>query len=1176
MKSRAFSVTSLPMRRPQSHRGDSAAALLITLACITILSGLVIAYLAHSLVEMQISTASAGQTSAVLFARGSVDAVIGELQQEITAGSIAYAPSGSDLRDPATLFLPVTNTTMVPSRMDLNAPLNVLKRSAYNVPFYTNGAPYNTSWPPPNWAANFSTTDPGTTGRAISLARWNEPLLMPTASSTSTNLTPTNSFIPPDWIYMSRTAGPVTNWSSALVSNTVAGALNTNCVVGRYAYVVYDEGGLLDANAAGYPSSVTASMVRHKISEACADLTQIGLSSTDIAALVAWRNPNNGANAVTYTNYIYNAATNAFLTPAAGERLFTSRQQLIAFLTQNVAQNAADVERMEAALPFLTHFSRELNAPSWYPQTNLAGVYTYYKNATNVPPTATNIFAPLAPAVTSYTNSSGLVILPKQSVAFSRFPLSRLAWLGSNGPAGGATPTQIQQSFGLVWDGANYAWEYVGPTGSTVQNSIALLANISGREPNFFELLKAGILSGSVGMVPTVQVGTFPNFGGIDTRYNMASVGAAYNNIDPHLMEIGLAMIDQASSATLPTRIEFGANTGTSALYGNKNLPYLYRMVYSPYRPATEPLEGTNRVMFDAWAEPVFWNPYQTVTTNTGSLQIRLRADGVYNATVGQFGAKILAETATLDQRTCLPEVQCGPAGANTQTGGGNGSSIELDSASAAAFSSETANPAILSSLLTNGITPVFNDLRAQNPVGWSIGNADLYTEVNNGVSVTYAGFWLGHIYAPNPPAPDADYTTNSPPTGIPFYTSFFYSNTQQTKTEIHQFVLEANYGGGTFLEVQRMPFNYNGGLYVEEGDDFMTLQRRLNFMTFNDPRTGRFSWDLMQPKDYSNDATPVAPLTALDLASPTWTTFMSGTTNFSALISRVPVTSASITLTPSGGANINPTTVDTFRFADNMAASGTATTPNYKDTDGAQRPADGWWSSSSANTLPMQNYQPDRPVLLNRSFYSVGELGYAFRDMPWRSLNFSSSNSPDAGLLDFFSVNDGYAGVTNQPVVGGRIDLNTPHPEVLAAMLNGAARAQLYSAYDVSSSDAASMAKAITNLTTTLPLLNKSEIATRLAPNDPTVVTNATSEPGIDTNIKERREVIVRALASAGQVRTWNLLIDVIAQTGHLPPNATGFNNFLITAEQHYWAHVAIDRYTGQVISLQLEPVSE
>jgi hypothetical protein len=123
-------------------------------------------------------------------------------------------------------------------------------------------------------------------------------------------------------------------------------------------------------------------------------------------------------------------------------------------------------------------------------------------------------------------------------------------------------------------------------------------------------------------------------------------------------------------------------------------------------------------------------------------------------------------------------------------------------------------------------------------------------------------------------------------------------------------------------------------------------------------------------------------------------------------------------------------------------------------------------------------------------------------------------------------------------------------------------------------------MANVITNLTWNstmpMPLLNKAELATRVAPADPTVVASPSTQTQIDTNIKERREVIVRALAGSGQVRTWNVLIDVVAQSGHLPPNATGFNDFLVTAEQRYWAHVAIDRYTGQVVSLQLEPVSE
>ncbi len=1173
------------------RRTDSGAALVIALACIVILTGLVLAVLTHSMLETQVSDASASQTEASLFARGAADSVIGELKQEITAGSVStYPPTGSDMRDPNCFFLPATNQAMVPYRMDAGAPANVIKRSAYNVPFYA-GTYYNTTtWPAPNWAANLSTTNTGVTGRAISMARWNKPLLMP-LSPTATDLTPTNTFIPPDWIYMTRTGGPATTWNASLVPNT---SNNTNSVVGRYAYVVYDEGGLLDANAAGYPSWVNSSMVRHKISEACADLTQIGLTTADIDTLVTWRNPINATNspASAYTNYVYTAATNAFLTPASGERIFTSRQQLIAFLTQNVANgDSTAVARMQAALPYLTHFSRELNAPSWYPQTNIAVSgflsYPYLSNSTNNPPTATttNIFSPLARAGSSYTDVSNLTVQKNQAVAFGRFPLSRLSWLGTAGLTNGATATQVVQSFGLVWDGPNYAWKYVGPTISgPVLSSVSTLAQVTGRQPNFFELLKAGILAGAVNVVPSPQFSSFPNFGAIDSRY--------YQN-DQQIMQIGLSMIDQASSAVLPTRIEFGSNTTgdwNGALYGNKNLPYIYKMVFSPYRPSSMPPDvnanGTyNNQWFSAWEEPVFWSPYQTVNTNNATaLQIRIRADGTNNGTAGQMGAQTVAQGAGSSlganlNLSCQPEITCGPAGSSTGAGGVNGSSIELDSTSASTFSSLTGTPVLLSSLLTNGITPVFNDLRAVSPPLWPTqANADVYTESG----CTYAGFWLGNVLARDPPdlfQPTYQFNTTTP---VPYSQALFYSGIKSYRAN-YLFVLEANYGttaSPNFLEVQRMQNQYTSGAAVEEYDNFTVLQRRLNFFTFNDPRTGRFSWDIIQPSDYNPSAPPpAAPLTAIDAQSPTWTTFMASTNNaFTGLIKRVVVTNPNvIVITPSGAAGVNPAAVDTFRWADNTATSGTATTPIYQDSDGVQRPADGWWSSSAANTLPMrEDMLQYRPVLLNRSFYSVGELGYVFRDMPWRSLNFSSATSPDAGLLDFFCVTDGYAGSTTAPVVAGVLNLNTPHPEVLAAMLNGAARAQLYPAFDVNSTDATSIGNTITTLTGTLPLINKSEIATRLTPADPTVLTTATTEPGIDTNIKERREVIARALANAGQVRTWNLMIDVIAQTGHLPPTATGFNNFIVTAEQRYWAHVAIDRYTGQVISVQLEPVSE
>jgi hypothetical protein len=53
--------------------------------------------------------------------------------------------------------------------------------------------------------------------------------------------------------------------------------------------------------------------------------------------------------------------------------------------------------------------------------------------------------------------------------------------------------------------------------------------------------------------------------------------------------------------------------------------------------------------------------------------------------------------------------------------------------------------------------------------------------------------------------------------------------------------------------------------------------------------------------------------------------------------------------------------------------------------------------------------------------------------------------------------------------------------------------------------------------------------------------------------------------------------MIDMIAQTGHYKPNAQSLqNDFVVEGEKRYWAHVAIDRFTGQVIDKQIELVNE
>ena len=267
-----------------------------------------------------------------------------------------------------------------------------------------------------------------------------------------------------------------------------------------------------------------------------------------------------------------------------------------------------------------------------------------------------------------------------------------------------------------------------------------------------------------------------------------------------------------------------------------------------------------------------------------------------------------------------------------------------------------------------------------------------------------------------------------------------------------------------------------------------------------------------------------------------------------------------------------------------------TATTI-YADNDGVTRPADavhpGGAGTSGASTPYYTASTSYRPIMLNRPFRSVAELGYVFRDLPWKTLDFFTDKSADAGLLDIFTINDGAVvsnggpsggpGMAVPSVTAGTIDLNTTQPADLQAIFAGAVvdelNATTLNKTGGGATDAPVLAANVVNAVWASPLQNKAELVTR--PNLPgTILPSAAND---NQAVKSRREAVPRALASVSQTRVWNLLIDVVAQSGRFRPNATSLrDDFVVEGEQHYWVHVAIDRFTGQVIDRQIEVVNE
>jgi len=204
-----------------------------------------------------------------------------------------------------------------------------------------------------------------------------------------------------------------------------------------------------------------------------------------------------------------------------------------------------------------------------------------------------------------------------------------------------------------------------------------------------------------------------------------------------------------------------------------------------------------------------------------------------------------------------------------------------------------------------------------------------------------------------------------------------------------------------------------------------------------------------------------------------------------------------------------------------------------------------------------------DRPLILNRPFLNVAELGYVFRDLPWKTLDFSTAKSADAGLLDLFDVSE-----SDADIVAGRVNLNTRQAPVLQALLAGALKDEMDAGkLAISATDAASIAAATVTASSASPLRNISEVATIVMPG----TASAANEP-----VKTRKEAVARALAAGGTTTEWNLLIDLVAQSGRFIDRSKTLENFLVEGEKRYWLHIAIDRQTGRIIDEQLEAVYE
>src|SRR6266480_1269896 len=643
-----------PLRKSIASR-ERAAALIIVLAFVVLLTGLAIAYFTRTTSDRPVAHSSFNQAEVDQLAASAMENIIGDLRQEIVNGSTPTSVNG------ATIYLPTSAANMIPQRSGnaAGAP-NLIRRSVLPDNMVAPGLPSRAS------AVN-STTDPSANGRSVTSTRWNSHYLIPKKNTGTADSIPIDAFsaATPDWVFV------INNQGATVITSP------SNSVIGRYAYAVYDEGGLLDMNVAGYPSGTTVTQSGRKGSTAFADLRALGAypffnpdgsGVYQVDKLVGWRNyattiqsattnnnfPDtlpasrafarnlqaNGTPVSNYYNYVV-GNSNGFLSPSPTiapndrtDQAFLGRQQLIAFqktLNTNNGNSIANTSQFDPnALQYLGTFSRETNSPSFSPTTPAGSTIDYATLASSS--TAVNPSFLLRRVTNSFTRFDGTTANVGDPLMTTRFPLSRLAWITYKGPsaslatsdavytalinAGVGTATiqagtvaNIQTCFGLTFGGTTGSpWTY--SHGAT--NRILRLDEVAaaGREPDFFELLQAAILSGSLGQ----------NTGGGVTGGNVFP-DIHMSNKTQHILSIGASIIDQADPDSIPTRIQFiGTNGNTWMAYGVENLPYITQMY---------PIAGTSPDDSTKWATYLLfqiWNPNQSAAAVSNN--VRLRIDG--------------------------------------------------------------------------------------------------------------------------------------------------------------------------------------------------------------------------------------------------------------------------------------------------------------------------------------------------------------------------------------------------------------------------------------------------------------------------------------------------------------------------------------------------------------------
>jgi hypothetical protein len=1131
-------------------KSESGVALIITLAAIVLVTMAAVAFFSRATANRLVESSRANQMQSTQLARTGVDYVTTQFLSDIVGNSTAVTVGNS------TIYRPKNTTNMVPLR-SVHSDLSN-DAQFQNLVLQSLGG-NSSAGPAPN-------------GRSISTTAWNAPMLLGGDGFISNNTVPT-------WIYVNRDGS----------TSTTA---NATTAIGRLAFNAYKIGGLLDINAFGHGGNFSANGSLTKGTPASAVLDALpGISSSankgdnSLSWPPTWRIPGNWSllfydPAGNSTNRLKHYIGSGWRAPFSQngtvvDRFFATRQDLIRYAQANPSTFSVNGTQIPT-LPYLTHWSRDVDLPTHEPTSGRPKVQN---NLTAGGNDAFGLDDALNPSLLTITKTGGTPAITK------RFPLSRLSMVSTPVPPAypTASASDILNYFGLTWDSTNNRWNYDHGDASDILPLSDIPAN---REPDFVELLKAAIGAGSLGK----QFGTpFP------LAYSSlglpAQKGGLDGSVNYQLIQIAANIIDQYDSDGYPTRIQFDGRE----FYGVEDMPRLHVAADRSFRAGNANLtipgfaapDGTVLPLQVWMIQPQLWNPHDSGATGaTSSNPVNFRITARSTADLGVEGSWFWKPTP--DNMLPYPQNQRRATFFTNLSNNGIGAA-------------NIGGPDCTQSIVYNG----------NQFISFSMGNNGLFREPTYLVQVGYptgsnangspnnTDMKVTDLIAPNTPDTIVDiyYGINrdNPVINTSLNPGSVNAGTTQQALGFVVGYMPGQVGGrqwGAYHRATGGPLSLE--LQYSQGGNWWTIDKQQICLT---PLGRNFSQETYM-------ATRVDPRSDRWGSFYLWQNFTLGLDPAGAggYLINFQIRNFSITSNPSPNLYHHLTKYTTVNSTSSSIATGWTGVGNaaalgrvqrnsvtsdpfrYTDPDGVQRRgvaayatdnSSAGWPMNSANTTASYNptFNPSsRPIVLNRPFRSLAELGNVFRGTPWRNLDFMTPESGDRVLLDLFTLEE----APSDNLVGGRVNLNMASPDVLTALIQGAGMVDGTST--ISKATANDMALEFQNYVTgTAPgqgyLKDRSEIVGRWVAG--TTYAGAAQEMAAKLTDSQRplprnRDTIVASLADVGTVRTWNFLIDVVAQSGSVVDG-----QFIPQGEARVWDCVAIDRFTARVVARSSESIN-